>query len=102
MICIKNLLQLHSLNDNKLLSALSETIDGTATTFTFNAVDTGTGWTWPVQDALGSVRGYVGDHNRVLSNVNYSEYGIPSTPITGFAFTGEWRDQVGVQYHRAR
>jgi RHS repeat-associated protein len=67
-----------------------------------HAAETGTGWTWPVQDALGSVRGYVGDHNRVLSNVNYSEYGVSSAPITGFAFTGEWRDQTGVQYHRAR
>jgi RHS repeat-associated protein len=67
-----------------------------------HAVDSGTGWTWPVQDALGSVRGYVGEHNAVLSNVNYSEYGIPSTPITGFAFTGEWRDAPGIQYHRAR
>jgi RHS repeat-associated protein len=67
-----------------------------------HAVDSGTGWTWPVQDALGSVRGHVGDHNRVLSNVNYSEYGVPSAPITGFAFTGEMRDGNGLQYHRAR
>jgi RHS repeat-associated protein len=67
-----------------------------------HAVDSATGWTWPVQDALGSVRGYVGEHNVVVSNINYSEYGVPSTPITGFAFTGEMRDGNGVQYHRAR
>jgi RHS repeat-associated protein len=66
------------------------------------AEDQAGNWQHVMTDALGSVRGYVGDHNRVMSNVNYSEYGVPSTPITGFAFTGEWRDQVGVQYHRAR
>jgi RHS repeat-associated protein len=53
-------------------------------------------------DALGSVRAYVGDYNAVLSNVNYSEYGVPSAPITGFAFTGEMRNGNGLQYHRAR
>jgi RHS repeat-associated protein len=66
------------------------------------AEDQAGNWQHMMTDALGSVRGMVGDHNAVLSNVNYSEYGVPSTPITGFAFTGEWRDAPGIQYHRAR
>jgi len=66
------------------------------------AEDQAGNWQHVMTDALGSVRGYVGEHNAVLSNVNYSEYGVPSTPIVGFAFTGEWRDQTGLQYHRAR
>jgi RHS repeat-associated protein len=66
------------------------------------AEDQAGNWQHVMTDALGSVRGYIGDNNSVLSNVNYSEYGVPSTPITGFAFTGEWRDAPGIQYHRAR
>jgi RHS repeat-associated protein len=65
-------------------------------------VDDGSTWAYPVQDALGSVRGYVDENNAVLSHVNYNEYGVPDAAITSFAFTGEWRDENVLQYHRAR
>jgi RHS repeat-associated protein len=51
------------------------------------------GWTFPVQDGLGSVRD---------DAVSYSPYGVPDDTITGFAFTGEMRDANGLQFHRAR
>jgi RHS repeat-associated protein len=38
----------------------------------------------------------------VLSTTTYSPYGVPDSPISGFAFTGEQRDTNGLQYHRAR
>lgn len=62
----------------------------------------GSAWTYPVKDGLGSVRGYINPNNEVLSNINYSEYGVPDTNITGPAFTGEWRDETEIQYHRTR
>jgi len=51
------------------------------------------GWTFPVQDGLGSVRD---------DALSYSPYGVPDVPLTGFAFTGEMHDANGLQYHRAR
>ena len=59
-------------------------------------------WAHPLTDGLGSVRGYVDTNGEVLSTVHYSDYGVPDAPIVGPAFTGEWRDVTGVQYHRAR
>jgi len=63
-------------------------------------------WQHVMTDALGSVRGYVGDHNRVLGLQSYSLYGVPDAPVgsvgTPFRFTGEMRDGNGLQYHRAR
>jgi RHS repeat-associated protein len=38
----------------------------------------------------------------VLSTTTYSPYGVPDSPISGFAFTGEQRDTNGLQYHHAR
>lgn len=38
----------------------------------------------------------------VTQAVNYTPYGVPDTSIIGPAFTGEWRDESEVQYHRAR
>jgi RHS repeat-associated protein len=67
-----------------------------------HAVNEGAGWYYPLTDALGSVRGYVDASNAVLSNIHYTEYGVPDAPITGFAFTGEQRDSNALQYHRAR
>jgi RHS repeat-associated protein len=55
-----------------------------------------------MQDGLGSVRGLADNALTVSQAINYSPYGVPDAPITGFAFTGEWRDGTGVQYHRAR
>jgi RHS repeat-associated protein len=62
----------------------------------------GSAWNYYIQDALGSIRGIVDANNAVLSNINYSEYGVPDTTIVGPAFTGEWRDEIEIQYHRAR
>jgi RHS repeat-associated protein len=67
-----------------------------------HAVIDGSDWTYPVQDALGSVRGYADENSAVVSNVNYSEYGLPDVAWKGWAFTGEWRDANPLQYHRAR
>jgi RHS repeat-associated protein len=53
-------------------------------------------------DGLGSVRGMVNSMSDVLSTTTYSPYGVPDSPINGFAFTGEQRDTNGLQYHRAR
>jgi RHS repeat-associated protein len=53
-------------------------------------------------DGLGSVRGMVNAMSDVLSTTTYSPYGVPDSPIAGFAFTGEQRDTNGLQYHRAR
>jgi RHS repeat-associated protein len=53
-------------------------------------------------DGLGSVRGMVNAMSDVLSTTTYSPYGVPDSPILGFAFTGEQRDTNGLQYHRAR
>jgi RHS repeat-associated protein len=53
-------------------------------------------------DGLGSVRGMVNAMSDVLSTTTYSPYGVPDSPISGFAFTGEQRDTNGLQYHRAR
>jgi RHS repeat-associated protein len=57
---------------------------------------------YPLTDGLGSVRGMVNSMSDVLSTTTYSPYGVPDSPISGFAFTGEQRDTNGLQYHRAR
>jgi RHS repeat-associated protein len=57
---------------------------------------------YPLMDGLGSVRGMVNAMSDVLSTTTYSPYGVPDSPISGFAFTGEQRDTNGLQYHRAR
>lgn len=68
-----------------------------------HVVNDGAAWTYPLTDALGSVRGYTDAHSNVLSNVNYTPVGVPDTNITGPAFTGEWRTGgTGIQYHSAR
>jgi RHS repeat-associated protein len=67
-----------------------------------HAVNDGAVWTYPLTDGLGSVRGYVDANNVVLSDVDYSPYGVPDTAWTGWAFTGEQRDSNALQYHRAR
>lgn len=68
-----------------------------------HAVNDGTGWQYPLADALGSVRGYIDAHSNVISNVNYTPIGVPDANIAGPAFTGEWRTAgTGIQYHSAR
>jgi RHS repeat-associated protein len=68
-----------------------------------HAVSDGAAWTYPLTDALGSVRGYIGANNAVLSNVIYTPIGVPDVNIIGPAFTGEWRTGgTGIQYHSAR
>jgi RHS repeat-associated protein len=67
-----------------------------------HAVSNGAAWTYPLADGLGSVRGYVDANNIILSQINYSEYGVPDMNISGPAFTGEWRSENETQYHRAR
>jgi RHS repeat-associated protein len=67
-----------------------------------HAVSDGAAWTYPLTDALGSVRGYVGANTAVLSNVNYTPIGVPDVAWDGWAFTGEWRSENETQYHQAR
>ena len=67
-----------------------------------HAVSDGSAWTYPLTDALGSVRGYADENSAVLSNVNYSPTGVPDVAWDGWAFTGEWRSENETQYHRAR
>ena len=62
----------------------------------------GSDWSYYTQDGLGSVRGVVDAVAAVTEAVNYTPYGVPDTSIFGPAFTGEWRDESEVQYHRAR
>ncbi len=59
-------------------------------------------WTYTLDDFLGSVRGWVDDDQQIVQTHSYDPYGQPTTPMTGFAFTGEMRDANGLQYHRAR
>ncbi len=59
-------------------------------------------WTYTLDDFLGSVRGWVDDDQQIVQTHSYDPYGHPTTPMTGFAFTGEMRDANGLQYHRAR
>ncbi len=59
-------------------------------------------WTYTLDDFLGSVRGWVDDDQQIVQTHSYDPYGHPTTPMTGFAFTGEPRDANGLQYHRAR
>jgi RHS repeat-associated protein len=67
-----------------------------------HAVSDGSAWTYPLTDALGSVRGYADASNNILSNVNYTPIGVPDMNIIGPAFTGEWRNESETQYHGAR
>ena len=59
-------------------------------------------WTYALDDFLGSVRAWVDDDQKIVQTHSYDPYGHPTTPMTGFAFTGEPRDANGLQYHRAR
>ncbi len=59
-------------------------------------------WTYALDDFLGSVRAWVDDDQQIVQMHSYDPYGHPTTPMTGFAFTGEPRDANGLQYHRAR
>lgn len=62
----------------------------------------GSDWSFYTQDGLGSVRGVVDAVAAVTQAVNYTPVGVPDTAIFGPAFTGEWRDESELQYHRAR
>ena len=63
-------------------------------------------WTWAVQDAQGSVRGEVDNTLAVLGIQHPDPYGnlFGQQGSIGlpFAYTGEMRDPIGLQYHRAR
>lgn len=59
-------------------------------------------WETYLLDGLGSVRGRVNANASILQSLNYSPIGVPDQTVTGFAFTGEQRDTIDVQYHRAR
>jgi RHS repeat-associated protein len=62
------------------------------------------GWTYPVPDALGSVRQAVDASGAVLGAREWSPYGVEiGTAQAGLGYTGEWWDAaVGLQYLRAR
>lgn len=67
----------------------------------------GTGaWNWMLQDGLGSVRSVVDSSLNVLESRLYQPYGVEfggsGTHQTAYSFTGEMRDPIGLQYHRAR
>jgi RHS repeat-associated protein len=81
-----------------LVKVLAQTVGSDTTRFVhgprgIQAMEDSAGWTYPVQDGLGSVRD---------GGLGYSPYGVPDDAITGFAFTGEVRDANGLQFHRAR
>jgi RHS repeat-associated protein len=63
-------------------------------------------WFYPMQDGLGSVRGVVDEVLAVQGIQHYEPYGVPfgaqGSLGMPFAFTGEMRDPIGLQYHRAR
>jgi RHS repeat-associated protein len=91
-----------------LAQVLSETTNSVTTRYTHSPrgihstrIGTG-GWEYYLQDGLSSVRSRVNANATVLQSVNYSPIGAPDVSITGFAFTGEQRDSIEVQYHRAR
>ena len=91
-----------------LVKLLRQTVDGTNVDHFVHAVrgihsmDDGTDWQYAVQDGLRSVRGWADVNSNVTNPVSYSPYGVPSTNVDGFAYTGEMRDASGLQYHRAR
>ncbi len=68
--------------------------------------DNGGNWTWAIQDAQGSVRGEVDNTLAVLGIQHPDPYGnlFGQQGSIGmpFAYTGEMRDPIGLQYHRAR
>lgn len=63
-------------------------------------------WNWMMQDGLGSVRSVVDTNLNVLESRLYQPYGVEfgttGTRQTVYSFTGEMRDPIGLQYHRAR
>jgi RHS repeat-associated protein len=82
-----------------LAKVLSETVGSDVTHFVYGPrgiqaiEDSVEFWSHPVQDGLGSVRD---------DALGYSPFGVPDAVVSGFAFTGEMRDENGLQYHRAR
>jgi len=62
----------------------------------------GTDWQYYLEDGLRSVRGLVGNDLEVDKTYDYDPYGKATPAISGFAFTGEWRDDAVWQFHRAR
>ena len=68
--------------------------------------DASNNWEWMLQDGLGSVRLAADSNNNVLWNGSYEPYGVAfgtsGTNPTVYSFTGEMRDPIGLQYHRAR
>jgi RHS repeat-associated protein len=64
----------------------------------------GGAWQHTLLDGLGSVRAVADAALAVVQSASYAPYGAADTPltVTPFAFTGEMRDNNGLQYHRAR
>ncbi|MDH5607033.1 MAG: hypothetical protein OEY93_09105, partial [Anaerolineae bacterium] len=82
--------------------------DGT-TTYLYGAGRIGqfdTAWTYPLGDALGSVRQLSDAAGTVILAQNYAPYGsvISSfgTGASSYGFAGEWTDATGLQHLRAR
>jgi len=63
-------------------------------------------WYMPLTDGLGSVRSELDAFGQVKAAQQYDPYGQPYDQtgdwVGSFAFTGEQRDDNGLQYHRAR
>ncbi|MCC6615498.1 MAG: hypothetical protein IT320_18640 [Anaerolineae bacterium] len=63
-------------------------------------------WIYAVQDALGNVRSEVGSFLAVQGSRQMTPYLTPFDEMGSFAMpfvgTGEMRDPIGIQYHRAR
>lgn len=68
--------------------------------------DSAGAWNWMLQDGLGSVRSVVDNSLNVLECRLYQPYGVEfgatGTRQTVYSFTGEMRDPIRLQYHRAR
>lgn len=65
-----------------------------------------TGWSYPLTDALGSVRATLAEDGTTSYATNYDPYGNPlavgGLTQTAFGFTGQQTDSTGLQYLRAR
>ncbi|MBN1875096.1 MAG: RHS repeat-associated core domain-containing protein [Anaerolineae bacterium] len=64
-------------------------------------------WSYPLSDALGSVRQWTNARGAGNDPQSYDPFGVPlpqpTTPASPFGYTGEWTDAAtGLQYLRAR
>jgi RHS repeat-associated protein len=67
-----------------------------------HASESSTGnWTYQMQDGLGSVRNIIDADGLVAQAIGYTPYGVADSNYK-WGFTGEQRDNIEMQYHRAR